>query len=153
MSDDEDDGLFNTSIFVISPEEQLYRTVEDILQSLEFSNESFLSKEQISKLKSVKLTKEHVKKDLQCTICLEYLKLNRKVKQTPCNHYFHEHCIIPWFKKHATCPNCRAIIKVKTVVSRPKHCMRLGNPRFTPRFSPSISDFFTTTMNPFRYIN
>ena len=67
-----------------------------------------LSKLQINKLKTFKITK----KDLSCPICMEYLKLNCRVKQLPCNHYFHKKCITNWFKRQATCPNCRKHVRV-----------------------------------------
>lgn len=51
-----------------------------------------------------------------CAICLEYFN-NENNKKCPmhkiiiflkCRHYFHEKCIIKWFKKHNNCPICRA---------------------------------------------
>jgi len=92
--------------------------VTQSLDSLDVLEKSALSKAQIRKLKSVKLNPEHVEKELQCTICMGYLKLNCQVKQIPCNHYFHEHCLVPWLKMNATCPNCREIIKVECTVSK-----------------------------------
>lgn len=40
-----------------------------------------------------------------CSICLENLK--GKVKQLPCQHYFHEKCISFWILEKNTCPYCR----------------------------------------------
>lgn len=42
-----------------------------------------------------------------CTICLEDFKAEEEVMLTPCNHMFHEPCIVPWVKSHAQCPICR----------------------------------------------
>ena len=43
----------------------------------------------------------------KCTICLELFQDNESVKQLPCSHIFHPHCIDPWLASHTTCPNCR----------------------------------------------
>lgn len=43
-----------------------------------------------------------------CTICLrEFQKTNAAAKQLPCNHCFHEECLVPWLKVKNTCPTCR----------------------------------------------
>ncbi len=40
----------------------------------------------------------------QCTICHEAYGHNHEVVELPCNHSFHEDCILPWLKSHHTCP-------------------------------------------------
>ncbi|RVW32956.1 E3 ubiquitin-protein ligase RNF126 [Vitis vinifera] len=42
----------------------------------------------------------------RCPICLEDFEIE-EVLVTPCNHIFHEECIIPWVKSHDQCPVCR----------------------------------------------
>ncbi|XP_034702508.1 uncharacterized protein LOC117927181 isoform X2 [Vitis riparia] len=42
-----------------------------------------------------------------CVICLEDFKPEEEVMLTPCNHMFHEDCIVPWVKSHGQCPICR----------------------------------------------
>ena len=42
----------------------------------------------------------------RCAICLEDFEIE-EVLVTPCNHIFHEECIIPWVKSHDQCPVCR----------------------------------------------
>lgn len=43
----------------------------------------------------------------RCVICLEDLEAKQVVMVTPCNHTFHEQCILPWVKTHRRCPVCR----------------------------------------------
>ncbi|GAA0140639.1 ubiquitin-protein ligase [Lithospermum erythrorhizon] len=47
---------------------------------------------------------EHGKR---CAICLEDLRIKEVVTLTPCNHMFHDDCIVPWVKSHGSCPVCR----------------------------------------------
>ncbi|GAB4824850.1 hypothetical protein Ancab_007719 [Ancistrocladus abbreviatus] len=43
----------------------------------------------------------------RCVICLEDFELRCEVTITPCEHIFHEECIVPWVKSHGQCPICR----------------------------------------------
>ncbi|KAG8162615.1 hypothetical protein JTE90_022664 [Oedothorax gibbosus] len=128
----------------------------ELLDEINVSGPPPLSKDQMKLLPTVKVEESYIEKELQCTVCMDYLQLNEKVKQLPCHHFYHEKCITPWLEKQSTCPNCRQVIQVETkrLKSRPRARMQLraGNSR---RFSDasSISEFFTTSMNPFRYIN
>lgn len=45
-----------------------------------------------------------------CVICIEDFVPNTEVLVTPCNHMFHEECIIPWVKSHGQCPICRSAL-------------------------------------------
>ncbi|KAI3982397.1 hypothetical protein MKX01_041235 [Papaver californicum] len=45
-----------------------------------------------------------------CVICIEDFVPNMEVLVTPCNHMFHEECIIPWVKSHGQCPICRSAL-------------------------------------------
>lgn len=67
------------------------------------------SKELVASLKSRLVTTD----DEKCAICLlpnenldgqKYLKL-------PCNHEFHDSCILPWIQKTNSCPMCRQEMK------------------------------------------
>ena len=45
---------------------------------------------------------------LQCSVCMEDYKVDETVHKLPCDHLFHENCIVPWLELHDTCPgNCR----------------------------------------------
>ncbi|CAH1428953.1 unnamed protein product [Lactuca virosa] len=59
-----------------------------------------------------KTTKEVYKEDddydnKRCVICLEDFEAKQVVMVTPCNHTFHEQCILPWVRTHGRCPVCR----------------------------------------------
>lgn len=45
-----------------------------------------------------------------CPVCLEMLPVGREVRETPCAHLYHMHCIRKWFEKENTCPMCRKIL-------------------------------------------
>ena len=32
---------------------------------------------------------------------------NRVIIEMPCEHTFHQECILPWLKEHNSCPKCR----------------------------------------------
>lgn len=42
-----------------------------------------------------------------CPICTEEFDFNEPARRLPCGHLFHADCIIPWLKRHCTCPMCR----------------------------------------------
>lgn len=46
----------------------------------------------------------------QCTICLETFVPNEQVMMTPCNHMFHNDCLVPWVKGQGKCPVCRYVL-------------------------------------------
>jgi hypothetical protein len=46
-----------------------------------------------------------------CAICLESMQEGQSIRQLPCKHAYHAHCIDGWLKKKVTCvtcPQCRA---------------------------------------------
>lgn len=47
--------------------------------------------------------------DKRCAICLENFIPKEVVMVTPCNHMFHEDCILPWVKCSGKCPVCRFV--------------------------------------------
>ena len=44
---------------------------------------------------------------MECSICYERLHTQSTVL-LPCDHVFHEDCILKWATRSPTCPNCRA---------------------------------------------
>lgn len=67
-----------------------------------------------------------------CAICLEDFEPRQIVMLTPCNHMFHEECIVPWVKSHGQCPVCRFAIcdriKNRTPVPLNTNHVNISNP-------------------------
>mmetsp|Transcript_11217 Transcript_11217/g.14019 ORF Transcript_11217/g.14019 Transcript_11217/m.14019 type:complete len:348 (+) Transcript_11217:213-1256(+) len=60
-----------------------------------------------------------------CVICMEEQHCGDLALKLPCGHAFHKTCVVPWLKKHCTCPVCRlelnSIEKEKLDREREKH--------------------------------
>lgn len=84
----------------------------DELLNMELSPEGLpppASKELVKNLKSRLVTSD----DEKCAICLvpnENLD-GQKFLKLPCNHEFHDTCIMPWLEKTNSCPMCRQEMK------------------------------------------
>ncbi|XP_020623263.1 E3 ubiquitin-protein ligase RNF181-like isoform X2 [Orbicella faveolata] len=65
------------------------------------------SKEVVESLPAVPITAEHIVKGCSCPICQAEYKIGENVKQLPCDHMFHQSCILPWLSKTNSCPLCR----------------------------------------------
>uniref|UniRef100_A0A0E0MLY1 RING-type E3 ubiquitin transferase n=1 Tax=Oryza punctata TaxID=4537 RepID=A0A0E0MLY1_ORYPU len=49
----------------------------------------------------------------QCAVCIAAVKDGDTVRRLPgCGHAFHAPCVDGWLRDHATCPMCRADVKV-----------------------------------------
>ncbi|CAK7348176.1 unnamed protein product [Dovyalis caffra] len=46
----------------------------------------------------------------RCAVCLDDFEPKELVMLTPCNHMFHEECIVPWVKSNGQCPVCRFVL-------------------------------------------
>lgn len=53
-----------------------------------------------------------------CIVCLEGFKEKIECRLTPCFHLFHSECLLSWFKKHSTCPYCRASCNRKGIIEQ-----------------------------------
>jgi hypothetical protein len=72
------------------------------------------SKNEISKLNKYTLTEEKLKNfggENTCSVCKEDFSVGNKMMDLPCNHYFHEECLMPWLNQHDSCPICRFELK------------------------------------------
>lgn len=49
-----------------------------------------------------------------CCVCHECYKEGDNVMHLPCEHVFHEGCVLPWFEEHNTCPVCRFALPVES---------------------------------------
>jgi hypothetical protein len=95
------------------------------------------SKKELERLKIIKISREHVASNMECTVCKEKFKRNEECDLLPCQHFFHQDCIRPWLHLHNTCPICRfelltddseyeakkkrAVKTPSPVVSHPRH--------------------------------
>ncbi|KAL6643493.1 hypothetical protein ACP70R_018259 [Stipagrostis hirtigluma subsp. patula] len=49
----------------------------------------------------------------QCAVCINVVRDGETVRRLPaCGHAFHAPCVDGWLRAHATCPMCRADVKV-----------------------------------------
>jgi E3 ubiquitin-protein ligase RNF115/126 len=64
------------------------------------------SVEQLKKEKIEESNKENYEKQ-DCSVCKENYKLGDLISTMPCQHIFHEECLLPWLKQHNSCPVCR----------------------------------------------
>lgn len=54
---------------------------------------------------------------VECCICLGVLEEQDRVKVLPqCGHCFHSHCVDRWLSTRASCPLCRAALRVDSLV-------------------------------------
>ncbi|KAJ4964202.1 hypothetical protein NE237_024141 [Protea cynaroides] len=56
-------------------------------------------------LKTRKSEKEEIGET--CTVCLEEFSIGLEIKDMPCGHAFHGHCIVKWLQQSHYCPLCR----------------------------------------------
>jgi len=81
--------------------------ISQLLNQLDSTGAPPAPRETIDQLPKVKITKEQVEIKLQCSVCMEDYKIDETVHKLPCDHLFHENCIVPWLELHDTCPVCR----------------------------------------------
>jgi len=81
--------------------------ISQLLNQLDSSGAPPAPRETIDQLPKVKITQQQVDKKLQCSVCMEDYQKDETVHKLPCDHLFHENCIVPWLELHDTCPVCR----------------------------------------------
>ena len=52
-------------------------------------------------------------KQEECSVCLEAFVSGQILICLPCNHRFHEDCVVPWLENHVHCPYCRTRVSFK----------------------------------------
>ena len=48
----------------------------------------------------------------RCVVCLESVQPGDTMRTLPCMHSFHARCIDPWLRQRASCPTCKAVVRV-----------------------------------------
>ena len=59
---------------------------------------------------SFKINEEKIKEfgfENSCGVCKDEFNIGEECLSMPCNHYFHENCLLPWLKERNSCPICR----------------------------------------------
>ncbi|KAH9909120.1 hypothetical protein F4778DRAFT_214123 [Xylariomycetidae sp. FL2044] len=95
-------------------QEALDRIITSLMEANPQSNAPPPASEQaIKNLPRKKLDAEMLGPELkgECTICIDEMGVGEDVVVLPCNHWFHEECVVLWLKEHNTCPVCRAAIE------------------------------------------
>ncbi|XP_021935057.1 E3 ubiquitin-protein ligase RNF126 isoform X3 [Zootermopsis nevadensis] len=87
--------------------EGLDAIVTQLLNQMDGTGPPPLAKDKIKEIPVVVITQDQVGKSLQCSVCWEDFRLDEPVRKLPCEHVYHENCIIPWLELHGTCPICR----------------------------------------------
>ncbi|KAM3836488.1 E3 ubiquitin-protein ligase RNF6 isoform 2-T4 [Vipera latastei] len=69
-----------------------------------------LTKDQIDNLSTRNYENPHSEDDeisKMCSVCINEYVVGNKLRQLPCMHEFHFHCIDRWLSENSTCPICR----------------------------------------------
>eukprot|EP00271_Cylindrocystis_brebissonii_P005798 TRINITY_DN18092_c0_g1_i1.p1 TRINITY_DN18092_c0_g1~~TRINITY_DN18092_c0_g1_i1.p1 ORF type:complete len:1044 (-),score=226.55 TRINITY_DN18092_c0_g1_i1:1113-3914(-) len=100
--------------FVGNPADYLDRQgLENFLQMVAANDSSRqgpppASRAAIEALTSVQVTLVHLESGQSvCAVCKESGALEETLTQLPCNHLYHEECILPWLATRNSCPLCR----------------------------------------------
>ncbi|XP_069623935.1 E3 ubiquitin-protein ligase RNF126 [Ranitomeya imitator] len=93
--------------------------ITQLLNQFENTGPPPADNEKIQALPTVQVTDEHVGSGLECPVCKEDYTVGENVRQLPCNHLFHNNCIIPWLEQHDTCPVCRKSLSGQNTATNP----------------------------------
>ncbi|XP_014322668.1 E3 ubiquitin-protein ligase RNF126 isoform X4 [Myotis yumanensis] len=93
--------------------------ITQLLNQFENTGPPPADKEKIQALPTVTVTEEHVGSGLECPVCKDDYELGERVRQLPCNHLFHDNCIVPWLEQHDSCPVCRKSLTGQNTATNP----------------------------------
>ncbi|XP_014239011.1 E3 ubiquitin-protein ligase RNF115 isoform X1 [Trichogramma pretiosum] len=105
--------VFDVRLFLGNPGDYVWgqngldTIVTQLLNQMDGTGPPPLPKHLIEEIPTSKITQEQVDSKLQCSVCWDDFVVNESVRQLPCQHHFHEPCIVPWLELHGTCPICR----------------------------------------------
>ncbi|XP_078412080.1 E3 ubiquitin-protein ligase RNF126 isoform X4 [Cetorhinus maximus] len=100
--------------------------ITQLLNQFENTGPPPADKEKIKTLPTVEITDEHVGSGVECPVCKEDYSVGETVRQLPCNHLFHNDCIIPWLEMHDTCPVCRKSLSGQNTATNPPDLSRMN---------------------------
>uniref|UniRef100_A0A4W6C5A8 RING-type E3 ubiquitin transferase n=1 Tax=Lates calcarifer TaxID=8187 RepID=A0A4W6C5A8_LATCA len=110
--------------------------ITQLLNQFENTGPPPADRDKIKSLPTVQVTDEHVASGLECPVCKEDYSVGENVRQLPCNHMFHNDCIVPWLEQHDTCPVCRKSLSGQNTATNPPE---LSGMNFTSSSSSSSS--------------
>nr|XP_012297114.1 E3 ubiquitin-protein ligase RNF6 [Aotus nancymaae]XP_012297123.1 E3 ubiquitin-protein ligase RNF6 [Aotus nancymaae] len=78
-----------------------------------------LTKEQIDNLSTRHYEHNSIDSELSkiCSVCISDYVTGNKLRQLPCMHEFHIHCIDRWLSENCTCPICRQPVLGSNIAS------------------------------------
>uniref|UniRef100_A0A3B3DAI7 RING-type E3 ubiquitin transferase n=1 Tax=Oryzias melastigma TaxID=30732 RepID=A0A3B3DAI7_ORYME len=117
--------------------------ITQLLNQFENTGPPPADRDKIKSLPTVQVTDEHVASGLECPVCKEDYSVGENVRQLPCNHMFHNDCIVPWLEQHDTCPVCRKSLSGQNTATNPPD---LSGMNFTA--SPSSSSSSSSSSTP-----
>lgn len=100
--------------------------ITQLLNQFESTGPPPADKERIQALPTVPVTEEHVGSGLECPVCKDDYVLGERVRQLPCNHLFHDGCIVPWLEQHDSCPVCRKSLTGQNTATNPPGLSGVG---------------------------
>ncbi|XP_074664453.1 E3 ubiquitin-protein ligase RNF126 isoform X1 [Strix aluco] len=115
--------------------------ITQLLNQFENTGPPPADKEKIQALPTVQIAQEHVDSGLECPVCKEDYTVGENVRQLPCNHLFHNSCIVPWLEQHDTCPVCRKSLSGQNTATNPPGLTGMN-------FSPSSSSSSSSSSSP-----
>ncbi|XP_073125375.1 probable E3 ubiquitin-protein ligase RHC2A [Henckelia pumila] len=65
------------------------------------------SKAAIESMPTVEIIGQHIALESHCAVCKESFELGVEAREMPCNHLYHQDCILPWLSLKNSCPVCR----------------------------------------------
>ncbi|KAL6581091.1 hypothetical protein OROMI_007014 [Orobanche minor] len=65
------------------------------------------SKSAVESLPTIKINDHHISVESYCAVCKEAFELGIEAREMPCNHLYHQDCILPWLALTNSCPVCR----------------------------------------------
>ncbi|MGH0164397.1 UNVERIFIED_CONTAM: hypothetical protein FKN15_047430 [Acipenser sinensis] len=88
--------------------------ITQLLNQFENTGPPPADRDKIKSLPTVQVTEEHVGSGLECPVCKEDYTAGENVRQLPCNHMFHNDCIVPWLEQKLS--DCKRFVSVKVLL-------------------------------------